>query len=110
MSAGKTNREYAFLKIRYKLPDETTSKLITTPIDTRSEYSRLADAPADSRFAAAVAAFGQLLRGGSFVKNFTYDDVITLADPVRGPDRFGYRMEFLNLVRLAKTARAMGDR
>jgi Ca-activated chloride channel family protein len=57
-----------------------------------------------------VAAFGQLLRGDSHVKGFSLDDVITLAEAVRGKDRFGYRAEFLSLVRLAKTARAMGDK
>jgi len=62
-----------------------------------------------SRFASAVAAFGQLLREDPYLKNFTYSDVVTLAENVRGKDRFGYRAEFLNLVRLAKTARAMGD-
>ena len=109
-SSGKTSREYAFLKIRYKLPDEASSKLITAPIGKSSEYYNLIDAPAASRFAVAVAAFGQLLRGDSYIKNFAYDDVIALADSARGKDRFGYRMEFLNLVRLAKTARTMGDR
>ena len=109
-SLGKRSREYAFLKIRYKLPDEVTSKLITVPLDKSAEYANLANAPAESRFAVAVAAFGQLLRGGSYVKNFAYDDVIKLADTARGKDHFGYRIEFLNLVRLAKTARAMGER
>ena len=44
------------------------------------------------------------------MKDFTWDDVIDLARPARGEDHFGYRAEFLNLVRLAETARAMGDR
>jgi Ca-activated chloride channel family protein len=102
--------EMAFLRIRYKLPEDTVSKQITMPIDKDSEFSSLAQAPAEARFAAAVAAFGQLLRDDPYTKDFTYDDVIALAQPVRGKDNFGYRTEFLNLVRLAKTARAMGDR
>jgi len=109
--------EYAFLKIRYKLPDKDTSNLITTAIGNDKEYASLSDAPTEARFAAAVAAFGQLLRGDSYIrgfksytKGFTYDDIITLAEPVKGADPFGYRTEFLNLVRLAKTAREMGDR
>ncbi|MBN2418062.1 MAG: VWA domain-containing protein [Deltaproteobacteria bacterium] len=106
----KERSEYAFLKIRYKLPDETTSNLITKPIGPESEYNSLAKSPEDSRFAAAVAAFGQLLRGGAHMGKYSYDDVINLARDARGEDAFGYRAEFLNLVRLAKTARAMGDR
>jgi Ca-activated chloride channel family protein len=51
-----------------------------------------------------VAAFGQLLRGGGMTKDFTYDDVVTLAESGKGADKFGYRAEFINLVRLAKSA------
>jgi Ca-activated chloride channel family protein len=102
--------EYAFLKIRYKLPEESTSREISAAIDKGNEYKKISDAPADSRFAAAVAAFGQLIRGDSFIKQFTYDDIINLARGSVKDDPFGYRTEFLNLVRLAKTASAMGDR
>ena len=113
-TAGKENveeksGEYAFLKIRYKLPESKDSLLLTRAVDKKSEYQSLASAPDEIRFASAVAAFGQLLRGDSHVKDFTYNDVIKIAESVRGKDRFGYRSEFMNLVRLAKTARAMGD-
>jgi Ca-activated chloride channel family protein len=108
-NSGKSS-EYAFLKIRYKLPDTETSRLMTTPIGRSLEYSSIEKAPGEAVFAAAVAAFGQILRQDPHVKDFSYDDVLALAEPVRGKDRFGYRSEFLNLVRLAKTARAMGDR
>ena len=57
-----------------------------------------------------VAAFGQILRGDPYRGEFSYDDVIELARSARGEDPFGYRAEFISLVRLAKTARAMGDR
>jgi Ca-activated chloride channel homolog len=56
------------------------------------------------RFSIAVAAFGQLLKGAPYTKGYTYDDVLALAQSARGADPFGYRSEFLNLVRLAKTA------
>jgi len=107
---GRKSNEYAFLKIRYKLPDAGESRLITKSISSENEYQSLNKAPGEARFASAVAAFGQLLRGDPYVKGFTLDDAIILAEAVRGKDRFGYRSEFLNLVRLAKTARAMGDK
>lgn len=100
-------QEYAFLKIRYKLPKEDTSKLITTPIDAKVEVPSIDKASADARFATAVAAFGQLLRGEGMTKNFTYDNVATLAESAKGEDKFGYRAEFINLVRLAKSAAGM---
>jgi Ca-activated chloride channel family protein len=102
--------EYAFLKIRYKLPGESTSRLITTPVDRQKEFDTIGGAPAEARFAASVAAFGQLLRSDPYTKDFTWKNVAELARPVRGEDPFGYRAEFLSLLRLAETARAMGNR
>lgn len=102
--------EYAFLKIRYKLPNETKSRLITTPITDELEFKELSSAPTEVRFAASVAAFGQLLKGGSFIGGFTYNDVRELAEGSRGRDRFGYRSEFLSLIGLAETASTMGER
>ncbi len=100
-AAGDVN-EYGFLKIRYKLPGETTSKLISTPITTALEVDRIEDASQSARFAASVAAFGQLLKGGRYLGSYGYDDVIVLAGGAKGDDEFGYRSEFINLVRLAK--------
>ncbi len=98
------NDEYAFLKIRYKLPDERTSRLITTPITTTNEVRDL-DAPyhRDTRWATAIAAFGQLLKGGKYMSDFDYDQVIELARSAKGEDEFGYRAEFINLARLARS-------
>ncbi len=101
------NREYAFLKIRYKLPDSNKSILMTSPVTVDLEYQLLKEVPGEIRFASAVAAYGQLLRGESYMKDYTYDDVIKLASPALGQDSFGYRNEFMNLVRLAKSARSM---
>jgi Ca-activated chloride channel homolog len=101
-----TGGEYAFLKIRYKLPDGDTSTLITTPVTHEQEVTEMSDAPTDTRFAASVAAFGQLLRGGRYTGDYTYRDVINLAKGAKGEDEFGYRAEFINLVRLAKSAEA----
>ncbi len=99
--------EYAFLKIRYKLPQEDTSKLITQPINTQFEHADFSTVPAELQFAAAVAGFGQLLREDPYTHDFTYESVIKIGQTARGSDPFGYRSEFLNLVRLAKSARAM---
>jgi Ca-activated chloride channel family protein len=99
--------EYAFLKLRYKLPGSDTSALITMPVTRAAELASGAHASNDVRFATAVAAFGQLLRGGQYTGSFSYDDVITLAQGAKGSDEFGYRAEFINLVRLAKTAQSL---
>lgn len=111
--------EYAFLKIRYKLPNEDTSRLITTPVDmnhtqllngqacpalTACESNKASD---DVRFSVAVAGFGQLLKGGKYTGKLTYDDVLSAAQDAKGKDEYGYRSEFIQLVRLAKSAAAL---
>lgn len=99
--------EYAFVKIRYKLPKSDQSVLISTPVDRTAEVARFEDAPLDARFATSVAAFGEILRGGKHTGKFSFDDVLRIASAARGDDAYGYRSEFLQLVRAAKTASAM---
>ena len=101
-SAGSS--EYAFVKIRYKLPESDTSTLVSQGVTAANEHDRIEQAPADVRFGVAVAGFGQLLRGSRYTGAFDYDQVIELAQGARGEDRFGYRSEFLQLVRLAQSA------
>ncbi len=100
--------EYAFLKIRYKLPKEDKSRLITTPITSTQEIRDL-DAPRyrDTRWATAIAAFGQLLKGGKYMKDFDFGQVIELARSAKGEDEFGYRAEFINLARLARSTKPL---
>ncbi len=66
-------------------------------------YTQIEKVPADVRFAASVAAFGQLLRGGAYTGKFTYKDIINLAKDATSKDTFGHRHEFLNLIRLAES-------
>jgi len=96
--------EYGFLKLRYKLPNEDKSKLIETPVRIADSLENLESAPRDARFATAVAAYAQLLRGGKYTGNYSYDDVIKLALSAKGNDPYGYRSQFINLVRLAGSA------
>lgn len=93
--------EYAFVKIRYKLPNADASKLITTPVTAANEVPSFDAAGTDQRFSIAVAAFGQKLRNEDATAKFGYDRIQEIANAARGADPFGYRAEFLSLVRLA---------
>jgi hypothetical protein len=75
--------------------------------DRASEVASFDAAPEDARFAASVAAFGGFLRGGKYTGKFGYDDVSKIGQAAKGVDPFGYRSEFLGLVRAAKTASGM---
>ena len=57
-----------------------------------------------------MAGFAQLLKGGKYTGSFDYDDVIELAQKTKGADPYGYRTEFVQLARKAKTAAAMQTR
>ena len=99
-----TANELGFLKLRYKRPNEDVSQLVTVPVTDELAKSNLSEVPAEQRFSIAVAAFGQLMKGEPYTQGYTFDDVLALAQSARGDDPFGYRAEFLNLVRLAKSA------
>ncbi len=56
----------------------------------------------DARFAVAIAGFGQLLTGAKYTGDWGWDRAIDLALSARGEDPFGYRIEAVNLMRLAQ--------
>ena len=67
--AAPASTELANVKLRYKKPQSDTSELLQYPID-KGSVATLERLSPDFRFAASVAAFGQLLRGGKYVGNF----------------------------------------
>ena len=106
--AAKTT-ELANVRLRYKQPSSDQSQLLEYPI-VRSSQVALASASPDFRFAASVAAFGQLLRGGKYMEGFGYRDVAALASSSRGADGEGYRSEFVSLVKLAESLQPQAER
>ncbi|PDV87908.1 hypothetical protein CO652_14450 [Rhizobium sp. H4] len=93
--------ELAFVKMRYKRPGEDKSALITTPVDDRNMVATVDAAPQDVRFSVAVAAFGQKLSRTGALDAYSYQAIGDLAAASRGADPFGYRSDFLGLIRLA---------
>ncbi|OHV19009.1 VWA domain-containing protein [Rhizobium sp. RMa-01] len=100
-SDGTHQGELAFVKMRYKRPGEDKSALITTPVGDGNAVATVDAAPGDVRFSVAVAAFGQKLSGTSALDAYSYQAIADLAAASRGTDSFGYRSDFLGLVRLA---------
>lgn len=101
-NVASQSTEYGFLKIRYKLPDESESKLISEPIKV-AQTELNAHIKREVEFATAVAGYSQLLKSSRYSGDFSYDDVIDLAQANKGQDPYGYRTEFIQLVRIAKT-------
>jgi len=101
------NEEYAFLKIRSKLPDEDESKVVLSrPITKKDEVVSLENEALlkEFRFATAVASFAQNLRAKGEEAVLSYEKILELAQSSVGEDKFGYRKEFITLVMNAKTA------
>jgi len=102
---GPASREWLTVKLRWKQPEGNTSTLREVPLAEQGGAFDLASA--DLRFAAAVAAFGMILRDSEHKGTATLPFAAEIAGSALGRDEGGYRAEFLDLVRRAE---ALGDR
>jgi len=100
LNHSATQSEVLTVKLRYKEPQGSTSKLLTQAL-TGAPVS-IEKASPDFRFAAAVAQFGLLLRQSEQRGTATWATTEHLADGARGSDADGYRAELVRLVRLAQ--------
>ena len=95
LKTSSATGELAHLRLRYKLPDAQASKLVETPILANSLTAK----PSQSlRFASAVAAYADLLRGEKNIGEWNWNDVSETAQASLGEDRYGLRREFVGLV------------
>jgi len=98
--------ELLTVKLRYKLPKETESHLLSFPVLV-SSVRKAGEESGDFRFASAVTGFGMLLRDSPYKGNASFDKILNMAQTAVGKDESGYRRGFLELV---KTAQAIGNR
>lgn len=91
------------VKVRYKAPASDSSERFDVPVvDGGGGYDQ---SSRDFRWAAAVSAFGMVLRDSQFKGNADLDLVYRIAEEAKGFDPNGKRSEFVSLVRPAKTLR-----
>ena len=95
------SNELLTLKMRYKAPDGERSELAEWPILDQETTMRAASN--DFAFAAAVAAFGMILRDSPHRGQASIGMVEDLATRGAAIDLFGYRAEFLTLVNRAQS-------
>lgn len=96
--------EYAFVNLRYKLPNQEKSILLSQAVNVKSKT--LAQANNDTRFAIAVASYAQQLKGGQYNGAMGWDQIIQLAQQSAKPDPYQMREEFVDLVKIAKSLSA----
>ncbi len=92
--------ELLFVKLRYKEPKGTKSKLIERAVpDVVKTLKRTSE---NFRFSAAVTAYGFMLQDSEFKGNTDWQLVKKLAKNSLGEDKYGYRAEFMQLVEKAE--------
>lgn len=105
ISAGKADAnasELAFVKLRYKPIDGDKSNLLTSLV-SKHHIGEFTKQSGDFQFATSVVAFAQKLKQSKFDNTLDYQSIIELANQHKGQDDFGYRAEFVSLVRLAES-------
>jgi Ca-activated chloride channel homolog len=101
---ARRSSELLTVRLRYKDPQGTSSRLLETPVVDRTGGT----ASEDMRFASAVAEFALLLRDSEHRGQAGYEQVLELARGARGEDEQGYRGEFIGLVETARTLSGEG--
>lgn len=94
------SNEIAHVRLRYKPVNSDKSILSSFPVKLDGMKKQLANTSEDYRFASAVAAYAQKLRGGKFLGNYGYQQIEKLAGDARGKDTHGLRSNFLQMVGL----------
>jgi Ca-activated chloride channel family protein len=103
--------EIAFVKLRYKRPGESNSVLMQQPVRMSDSFVSLAQAPEATRWATAVAAYGQRLHGDPWLGDaYSWNDIVRLALNARGRDEDGLRSQFIDLARSAGAQSAQASR
>ncbi len=95
-SDSSFNNELLTVKLRYKEPNRSESKLLSQGLIDRE--SSIENASENLRFAVAVAEFGLLLRNSRYKGNASFRNVSNLAEGALGNDLRNYRNDFLTLV------------
>jgi len=97
---AKNSDELLTLKLRYKPPKEDESKLITSVVNDKVNLTETASE--NFNFSAAVAGFAMLIRESKFKGKTDFNLIGKLTEDNMGEDKYGYRDEFISLVKRAK--------
>jgi Ca-activated chloride channel family protein len=107
VGGGDPSGEVGFVQVRYKLPGERDSRLMQRVVSNTAAGRVSAQPPESTRWALAVAAFGQKLRNDPWMgAGYGWDDILEQAQGARGEDPYGERADFVQLVRAAREMEA----
>ncbi len=95
-----TGGRFADIKLDYKHSNDSTNCHYIHP--SRWELTPFEKVEKSYRFSAAVIMFGSLLRDSPYIKNFTWNDMVTWAISTADENDTSQK-EFINIVQQAKT-------
>lgn len=101
-TAADHGTEFAEISLRYKQPGQKDSRLLQY-IVKKEDGTPLDKTSADTRWAVAVAAFGEALRGGKYNGAMDWAEIRRLAQSAAEPDAYGLRKEMLELIDIAES-------
>lgn len=98
--SGALANEIALVKLRYKPLDSDNSVLLTQTIDKKqiTDFNQQSD---DFRFASSVLGFAHKLKHSVYLQAMDYPQLIDIAQQAKGQDEFGYRAQFIQLLKSA---------
>jgi Ca-activated chloride channel family protein len=100
VSSNADSKELLTVKVRYKDPDASASKLLSVWVADAG--ATIESASHNFKFSSAVAGFGMLLRDSKYKGDARYTDIAQLARAAASADTQGYRAEFIQLVERAQ--------
>ena len=98
-SSSADSNEVVTVKIRSKEPEK--DKSVLSEFTVKESKEKFGEASQDFKFAAAVAAFGMVLRDSPHKGSANLERALEWAKEGKGADRYGYRQEFIRLIHRA---------
>lgn len=100
--AANEHSSLAEVRVRYKPKQGEASQKLTFRIEPE-QHVPFDELHSDDSFAISVAAWGQKLKGSSYLNELSYAKIIGWANLNKGDDPYGYRAEFVRLARLSES-------
>jgi Ca-activated chloride channel family protein len=98
--------EIALVKLRYK-PLDSEQSILLSHILKKEQITDFNQQSDDFRFASAVVGFAHKLKNSVYLQNLDYIQLVSMAQEAKGQDEFGYRAEFIQLLRSAQNVQVI---
>lgn len=95
--------EVALIKMRYKEGHDKAALQFQLAVEQQNIHQQLQQSSDNFRLAAAAASYAEKLRGSDVVSEYPWQKLIALAESAKGLDKYGYRSQFVQQLRLSES-------